>query len=91
MVTDIFPAAVYLLCFATSSACALLLARNYARTKARLLLWSAICFSFLAVNNLLVIFDLMLIEDFSFQIPRLLTSLCAVGVLLFGFIWDMEE
>lgn len=88
---EMFPAAVYLLCFATSSACAWLLARNYARTRARLLLWSALCFTFLAVNNLLVIFDLLLIREVSFQIARLITSLLAVGVLLFGFIWDLEE
>lgn len=88
---EVFPAAVYLLCFATSSACALLLARNYTRTKARLLLWSALCFGFLALNNLAVIFDLLLVSGLSFQILRLALSLCAVGVLLFGFIWDMEE
>lgn len=88
---EVFPAAVYLLCFATSTACAVLLARNYTRTRARLLLWSALCFGFLALNNLAVIFDLLLVTGLSFQILRLLLSLCAVGVLLFGFIWDMEE
>ncbi|MDQ3139895.1 MAG: DUF5985 family protein [Pseudomonadota bacterium] len=88
---DVFPTSVYLLCFATSSACAWLLARNYARTRARLLLWSAICFGFLAVNNLLVVVDLVLIEEVTLQVPRLLSSLLAVGVLLFGFIWDLEE
>jgi hypothetical protein len=91
MVGDLFPAAVYLLCLATSAACAWLLARSYAVTKARLLLWSALCFFFLAVNNLLVIFDLLVIEEMSFQIARLVTSLLAVGLLLFGFIWDLEE
>ncbi len=88
---EFFPAAVYLLCFATSSACAVLLARSYFRTKARLLLWSALCFLFLALNNLFVIVDLLLIPQFSLQIPRLALSLCAVAVLLFGFIWDLEE
>ena len=52
---DLFPTAVYLLCFATSSACAYLLARSYARTGTRLLLWSALCFLFLAANNLAVV------------------------------------
>ncbi len=88
---EFFPAAVYLLCFATSSACAVLLARSYFRTKARLLLWSALCFLFLALNNLFVIVDLLVIPQFSLQIPRLALSLCAVAVLLFGFIWDLEE
>jgi len=86
-----FAAAVYLLCFITSSACALLLARNYRRTGARLLLWSALCFGLLALNNLVVIADLLLLPERDFRLARLLLSLGAVGVLLFGFIWDREE
>ena len=89
--SDYFPAAVYLLCFLTSAACALLLARNYRRTGARLLLWSALCFAFLAANNLVVIFDLLLIREVDFRLARHLLSLAALGVLLFGFIWDLEE
>lgn len=88
---DTFPTLVYLLCFATSSACAWLLGRSYGRTGARLLMWSALCFVLLAANNLFVILDLLVIETINFQIPRLLLSLGAVGVLLFGFIWDIEE
>lgn len=89
--SDYFPAAVYLLCFLTSAACSLLLARNYRRTGARLLLWSALCFVFLAANNLVVIFDLLLIREVDFRLVRHLLSLAALGVLLFGFIWDLEE
>ena len=88
---DIFPAAVYLLCFATSSACAWLLGRSYRRTGARLLMWSALCFLLLAMNNLFVVLDLLVITHVSLQIPRLLFSLGAIAVLLFGFIWDIEE
>ena len=58
-----FPTAVYLLCFATSTACAWLLGRAYARTRARLLLWSALCFTLLAANNLAVILDLLVLPD----------------------------
>ena len=88
---DFFPSLVYLLCFATSAACAVLLARNYARTRARLLLWSAACFLLLAANNLVVVIDLLLIPDVSFVLLRILLSLAAVGVLLFGFVWDLER
>lgn len=86
-----FPALVYLLCFLTSSACALLLARSYRRTGARLLLWSALCFALLAANNFVVILDLLVLPDVDFRLARLLLALSAVGVLLFGFIWDLEE
>ena len=86
-----FPAAVYTLCFLTSSACAWLLARSYWRTRTRLLLWSALCFALLAANNLVVIVDLVLLPAFDFRLARLSLSLAAVSVLLFGFIWDREE
>ncbi|HEX6375848.1 MAG TPA: DUF5985 family protein [Allosphingosinicella sp.] len=86
-----FPAAVYLLCFATSGACALLLARSYRRTGARLLFWSGLCFLFLAANNLVVIFDLLLFPEVDFRLVRHLLALSAICVLLFGFIWDLED
>jgi hypothetical protein len=88
---ELFPTAVYLLCFATSSACALLLWRNYAKTSARLLLWSGLCFLLLAVNNLVVVIDMLVIHSIDFSVVRLLLSLAAVAILLFGFIWDLER
>lgn len=89
---EYFPSAVYLLCFLTSSACAWLLARSYWRTGARMLLWSAFCFALLGVNNLVVVVDLVLLPAaVTLQVVRLLLSLAAVVVLLFGFIWDLEE
>lgn len=86
-----FPAAVYILCFLTSSACAVLLARNYARTTARLLLWSALCFTLLAANNLVVIVDLLVLTAYDLRVLRLVLSLAATLVLLFGFVWDVED
>lgn len=88
---EILPAIVYFLCFATSAACAWLLARNYRKARAPLLLWSALCFVFLAANNFVVILDLLLIPSIDFRLIRLLLSLAAVGVLLFGFIWRHSE
>lgn len=89
--TDHFPAAVYTLCFLTSGACALLLARSYWRSGARLLLWSALCFALLAANNFVVILDLLVMSDVDFRLGRDFLSLAALGVLLFGFIWDRED
>lgn len=87
---EAFPTAVYLLCFLTASACALLLARTYWRTGMRLLLWSALCFLFLAGNSLLVILELLVLRGSDLSLVRALLSLAAVCVLLFGFIWDRE-
>ena len=88
---DAFPTAVYILCFLTSGTCAYLLARNYRRTGARLLMWSALCFGFLALNNLVVFIDMLVLPAANLAVPRLAFSLAAVAVLLFGFIWDMED
>jgi hypothetical protein len=90
-VSEFFPTTVYLLCFATSAACAVLLARSYFSSRARLLLWSSICFLFLAANNLVVVVDMLLIPEVSFRLLRLMLALCAVSVLLFGFVWDLER
>ena len=89
---DLFPTTVYVLCFLTSSACALLLARSYRRSGAQLLFWSALSFLFLAANNFLVIVDIIVLGgSLSLQLLRLVASLAAVSVLLFGFIWRLEE
>ena len=86
-----FPSLVYLLCLATSATCAVLLARSYARTHARLLLWSALCFAFLTLNNLIVVVDILVLPNLiDLSLWRLVASLVAVSVLLYGFIWESE-
>lgn len=88
---DLFPTSVYALCFLTSGACAVLLGRSYRRSGARLLLWSSLCFVLLALNNLVLVLDLVVFPEVNMRLARLLVSLAAVSVLLFGFIWDLEE
>jgi hypothetical protein len=90
-VHEAFPAIVYFLCFATSAACAWLLGRGYRASGARLLLWSGLCFLLLAGNNLLLFVDLLILPQIDLRLGRLLLSLAAVAILLFGFIWDLEE
>ena len=89
---EIFPTIVYVLCFLTSAACAWMLGRSYLRSGTRLLLWSAVCFLFLAINNLLLVLDLVVWpDDVDLRIPRLLLSLAAVLSLIWGFVWEAEE
>lgn len=87
----IFPVAVYLLCLLTSALCAFLLARSYRATRARLLLWSALCFLLLALNNLVVVLDMVVLPHIDFRILRHALALSAVLMLLVGFIWGQEE
>ena len=88
--STLFPTLVYSLCFATSGACAVLLARSFLKARSRMLLWSALCFALLAVVNLLVIFDLVIYPDVDLKSLRLWLTLLAIAVLLFGFIWDED-
>ena len=88
---EIFPAAVYILCFLTSAACAWLLGRSYYANGTRLLLWSSICFCFLAANNLALVFDLVILPTYDLRLVRLLLALAAVVALIWGFVWQVED
>ena len=79
---------IYLLCVLTSLLCAWLLGRAWLRTRSRLLVWSAACFALLAINNLVLAADLLLLPDVDLRLLEILTSLSAVCVLLYAFIWD---
>lgn len=85
------PALVYLLCFLTAAICAVLLARRYFAAPTPVLLWSAACFVFLALTNLLVVVDRVLLPEMDLRTERLVLALLAVAVLLFGFIWEAER
>jgi hypothetical protein len=83
--------AVYVLCTATSIACAVLLLRAYARSRARFLFWSGLCFAFLAINNALLYVDLALTPpEVDLRIYRHATSLAGLLLLLYGLIWEAE-
>lgn len=81
---------IYLLCFAACVMCAFLLLRGYRRGGTRLLLWTGLCFSLLSLNNLAVVFDLVLFTEEDLQGWRHAASLAAVAVLLVGLIWESE-
>jgi hypothetical protein len=87
----IFPTAVYILCFLTSAACAWLLGRSYLANRTRFLLWSSICFVFLALNNLALVFDLVILPAYDLRLARLLLALAAAVSLIWGFVWEVEE
>jgi hypothetical protein len=86
-----WPPVVYVLCLAASAICAGLLVRNYRRTRSALLMWSAACFVFLALNNLAVVVDLIILPtDIDLQIPRLYLSLAGLVTLIYGFVWEVD-
>lgn len=80
--------AVYALCALTSVACALLLARGYLRSRTRLLLWAALCFTGLAMENVLLFMDLIVFPGLDLGLWRESIGLAAVSLLLVGMIWE---
>jgi hypothetical protein len=89
-VTHYFAPAVYLLCFLAATLCAIMLGRSFHRTRHALLFWSTLCFSMLALNNLVLVLDLVVFPQLDLAILRGLIALAAISTLLFGFIWNGE-
>lgn len=83
-------AVVYVLGAVTSLLCAVLLLRRYAAGRARLLLWSGLCFVGLTASNTLVFVDLVLVPDVDMYLWRLSTAALAMLLLLFGLIWESD-
>jgi hypothetical protein len=79
---------VYVLCALTSLFCAVLLFRGYRRQRTRLLMWSTLCFTGLAVNNLLLFIDLVVVPTVDLAVVRGSVALVAVGLLVIGLIWE---
>ena len=81
---------LYALAVLTCLACTVLLFRGYARSRLRLLLWSALCFVFLTLNNLLLFFDLIVFTELDLRPWRLGAALIGLLFLLYGFIFESD-
>ena len=81
--------AVYILCALTSILCAILLLRGYRATRTRLLFWASLCFGFLAINNVILYFDLVVLPP-QVDLFWYRNSAAVVGMLLlvFGLVWE---
>ncbi len=80
--------AVYILCAVTCATCAWLLVRGYRATRTKLLLWSSVCFVGLAVNNVILFVDIVLVPSIDLSLIRDSVALVAMLVLVFGLIWE---
>jgi len=81
---------LYALAVLTCLACTVLLFRGYARSRLRLLLWSALCFVFLTLNNLLLFFDLIVFSELDLRPWRLAAALAGLLFLLYGFLFEAD-
>lgn len=82
--------AIYTLCALTSLISSWLLSRAYWRTRSRLLLWSAISFAGLALNNLALWVDKLVLPQIDLSVLRTSIALIAMLALLYGLVWESE-
>jgi hypothetical protein len=81
---------VYILCALTSTLCAVLLLREHRKTSSRLLLWSGLSFSALAVSNALVFVDFVVLPNVDFSLYRGGVFVLATALLLYGLVRDTD-
>jgi hypothetical protein len=80
---------VFLLCAVASIACAALLFRSYRRRPLRLSLWTAVCFLALAVNSILLFFDLaVLVHGPDLSTLCIVVAVGGVVLLLYAMITE---
>ncbi|MGH8316511.1 MAG: DUF5985 family protein [Steroidobacteraceae bacterium] len=81
--------AIYILCAVTSILCAVLLYRGYRANRTRLLFWASLCFVFLAINNVILYLDLVVLPS---QIDlfwyRNTAAVIGMLLLIFGLTWE---
>jgi hypothetical protein len=80
--------AIYLLCALTSLTCAALLVRSYLATRVRLALWTALCFIGLALNNVFLYVDLVVVPGSDLWLLRTVPAVAGIGVLVGGLVWE---
>ena len=85
-----FQVSIYVLCLLTAIGCFLMLLKGYWRSGTRLLMWSAVCFGFLALHSVAVVIELLFIPSTDLQALRHGASLLAASSLVFGLVWEAE-
>lgn len=83
--------AIYLLCAVTSLVAAFLLLRQYRIASSHLLLWSFVGFLGLALNNVLVYVDLVVVPTRDLAIARTLAGAAGLIALLYATIWEARS
>lgn len=79
---------VYSLCAGVSLVLTGLLVRSYLQQRARLLLWICMCFVGLAVNNLLLVTDKIVLLSVDLRWPRAGSLFFSAAVLLTGLVLE---
>jgi hypothetical protein len=83
--------AVYISCALLSILSAVMLYRRYRQSPASLLLWSSLAFLAMAINNIILVVDLVVFPSLDMSGPLLRNVFGAVSgsLLLFGLIGEL--
>ena len=88
--TTLLAEVTYVLCALTALTCAILLLRGYLATRARLLLWSAVCFAALAAENGLLYVDKAIVPDTDLAVLRTAIALAGLLCLVLALVVHSE-
>jgi hypothetical protein len=83
--------AVYVLCAITSLMCAVLLYKGYRDSRTPLLFWSSLCFTGLALNNVLLLLDLTIflhVANVDLRLWRTGIAVASLYMLLHGLVGE---
>jgi hypothetical protein len=80
--------AIYIACAITSAGCAWMLFRGFARGGPRLLLWAALCFVALALDNVILYVDLVLTPTMDLFYYRTVVAAVGMVILLCGLVGE---
>jgi hypothetical protein len=81
---------IYGLCTILSLAIAVMLWRQHRRSPTRMIYWTALCFTGLALSNLVLVVDKLVFPDLDLRVLRHSISLLSIGLLLFGLVYEDE-
>jgi hypothetical protein len=81
---------IYGLCTILSLAIAIMLWRQQRRLPTRMIHWTALCFSGLALSHGVLVLDKLVFPDLDLRVLRHSISLLSIGLLLFGLVYEDE-
>lgn len=82
---------IYFMCALTALSCFALLWRSWRSNRVALLFWSAMCFAGLTASNVLLVIDKLVVLDHDFTTQRLVITLVALALLVFGLVWGDDR
>ena len=84
-----FNLAICALAVLACAGCTALLFRRYAQSRRRLLFWTSACFLFLTLNNVLLFFDLVVLE-MDLRPWRHMAAFVGLGFMIFGLVRETK-